>query len=312
MKYLSAKSLAAAGLVLLLVNTAYVAAFASPTIFYMANVLAHVALGLAVAILGLAVLARHRELRRALNVPAALYAIALAIGVYLTVHGNLADDRWVLRSHVIAGTMAVVALAPFAWKAFGTGGRARVWALGVAGASALAIALLLGVALYGRTHPSRWSRIANPATAPASMVEEGGGPGSPFFPSSAKTNVGGIIPSNFFMDSATCGECHKDVYEQWQSSAHHFASLNNQFYRKSIEYMQAVVGAQPSKWCAGCHDHAVFFNGRFDRPISEQIDTPEARAGLACTSCHAIVRVESTMGNGDFTMEYPPLHDLAV
>ena len=143
------------------------------------------------------------------------------------------------------------------------------------------------------------------------MQEEGGGPQSPFFPSSAKTNVGGIIPSNFFMDSATCGECHKDIYEQWNSSAHHFASFNNQFYRKSIEYMQDVVGTEPSKWCAGCHDHAVFFNGRFERPIKDQIDTPEAHAGLACTSCHAITSVHSSMGNGSFTIEYPPLHELA-
>ena len=44
------------------------------------------------------------------------------------------------------------------------------------------------------------------------------------------------------MDSETCGECHKDIYEQWKSSMHHFASFNNQFYRKSIEYMQSVVG----------------------------------------------------------------------
>ncbi|MGQ0721212.1 MAG: hypothetical protein ACT4PE_06520, partial [Candidatus Eiseniibacteriota bacterium] len=56
----------------------------------------------------------------------------------------------------------------------------------------------------------------------------------------------------------------------------------------------------------------MFFNGRFDRPIKEQIDTPEAQAGLACTSCHSIVHVKSTMGQGDFTIEYPPLHDLAV
>ena len=71
-------------------------------------------------------------------------------------------------------------------------------------------------------------------------------------------------------------------------------------------------GTRPSKWCAGCHDHAVFFNGRFDRPIKEQIDTPEAQAGLGCMSCHAIVHVGSTMGNGDFTIEYPPLHELAT
>src|SRR6202021_1075732 len=48
-----------------------------------------------------------------------------------------------------------------------------------------------------------------------------------------------------------------------------------------------------------------------DKPISEQIDTPEAQAGLGCMSCHAIVHVGSTMGNADFTVEYPPLHELA-
>jgi tetratricopeptide (TPR) repeat protein len=113
------------------------------------------------------------------------------------------------------------------------------------------------------------------------------------------------------MESKKCGACHKDIYRQWNSSAHHFASFNNQFYRKSIEYMQSVVGAKPSKWCAGCHDHAVFFNGRFDRPIKEQIDTPEAQAGLSCMSCHSIVHVNGTAGNGSFTMSYPPLHEVA-
>ena len=62
--------------------------------------------------------------------------------------------------------------------------------------------------------------------------------------------------------------------------------------------MQDVVGTQPSKWCAGCHDHAVFFNGRFDRPIKEQIDTPEAQAGLACTSCHSITQRAQHDGAG--------------
>jgi tetratricopeptide (TPR) repeat protein len=144
------------------------------------------------------------------------------------------------------------------------------------------------------------------------MEGEGAGPQSPFFPSSAETNVGGTIPSNFFMTSQVCGRCHQEIYQQWSSSAHHFSSFNNQWYRKSIEYMQDVVGTKPSKWCAGCHDHAVFFNGRFDRPIKEQIDTPEAQAGLSCTSCHSITHVKSTMGQGDFTIEYPPLHDLAA
>ncbi len=72
--------------------------------------------------------------------------------------------------------------------------------------------------------------------------------------------------------------------------------------------MQELSGTQGSKWCAGCHDHAVFFNGRFETPIKEQVETPEAQNGLGCVSCHSIVHVGSTMGNGDFTIEYPPLH----
>jgi len=76
--------------------------------------------------------------------------------------------------------------------------------------------------------------------------------------------------------------------------------------------MQDTVGTKPSKWCAGCHDHAVLFAGKFDRPIKEQVHSPEAQVGLACTSCHSIVNVKSTMGQGDFTIEYPPLHDLAA
>src|SRR5256885_13607807 len=154
--------------------------------------------------------------------------------------------------------------------------------------------------------------MVDPVIPPLSMDQESAGARSPFAPSSAQTDTGNIIPSNFFMDSEACGQCHKDIYEQWKSSAHHFASFNNQFYRKSIEYMQDVNGTRSSKWCAGCHDHAVFFNGRFDRPIREQIDTPEAQNGLGRTSCHSIVHVKSTMGQGDFTIEDPPMHDLAV
>jgi len=119
------------------------------------------------------------------------------------------------------------------------------------------------------------------------------------------------MPADFFMESAQCGECHKDIYEQWKSSMHHFASFNNQFYKASILHMQELSGTQGSKWCAGCHDHAVFFNGRFEIPIKQQVDTPEAQNGLGCVSCHSITHVGSTMGNADFEIMYPPLHRLA-
>jgi tetratricopeptide (TPR) repeat protein len=287
--------LAAFSLGILILNSAWLAAFAHATIFYMANVLLHLVLGLALMVVA-AVLARRypRE--------CGAFLLAGAAGLYLAIRGNLMEHRPVLWLHIL---LAVLALAIIALRL------PRVWRARFAGAIVVVALLPASAVLYRRVLPDAHDRIRNPAAAPASMDEEGAGARSPFAPSSAQTNSGAIIPSNFFMDSEACGACHKDIYEQWKSSMHHFASFNNQFYRKSIEYMQDVIGTRPSKWCAGCHDHAVFFNGRFDRPIREQIDTPEAQAGLGCMSCHAIVHVASSMGNGDFTVEYPPLHELA-
>ena len=91
------------------------------------------------------------------------------------------------------------------------------------------------------------------------MDNEGDGPHGKFFPSSAQTTDGKYIPADYFMQSKACERCHADIYKQWESSAHHFSSFNNQWYRKSIEYMQEVAGVKPSKWCAGCHDPALLY-----------------------------------------------------
>ncbi len=266
----------------LLLNAAYVAALPSATIFYVANVLLHVALGIAGAVL------LCWQWRRSPKItPLALSAL---LGGFLLVKGAVTDNRWALWAHIALAVVGLAMLLP--------SGR---WRAGLAVSALAAVALRFG-----------WpaDRIRNPETVPVSMAGEGAGPTSPFWPSAANTNTGGVIPSDFFMDSALCGECHKDIYQQWKSSMHHFASFNNQFYRRSVEHMQELSGTKGSKWCAGCHDHAVFFNGRFDRPIKEQVDTPEAQNGLGCVSCHSIVHVDGSVGNGGFTIGYPPLHNL--
>ena len=266
----------------LLINAAYVAALPSATVFYVANVLLHLLLGLAGAVV------LCWQWRRSPRI--ALLVLAGVLGGFLIVKGAITENRWALWAHVGFAVIGLALLLPARWR------------------TSLAILTIAALALrFGR--PA--DRIRNTEAVPVTMAGEGAGPKSPFWPSSANTNTGGLIPSDFFMDSAFCGECHKDIYQQWQSSVHHFASFNNQFYRRTIEQMQELSGTQGSKWCAGCHDHAVFFNGRFERPIKEQVDTPEAQNGLGCVSCHSIVHVNGSVGNGGFVIAYPPLHNLA-
>jgi Tfp pilus assembly protein PilF len=268
-------------IVLALLNVAYVAALPSATILYVVNVLLHLVLGSAAA---LWLCWNWRRSPKVIPLAAAVLA-----GVYLIARGATTEHRPALWIHIAFGVIGILMLVPRT--------RTLLVTLGL-----LAVTLRFGRPV---------ERIQNPRVPPMSMQQEGSGPRSPFWPSSAKTNIGGIIPSDFFMDSKACGECHKDIYDQWKGSMHHWSSFNNKVYQTSIVHMQELSGTQGSKWCAACHDHAVFFNGRFDKPIKDQLQTPEAQNGLGCVSCHSIVHVDSSMGNSGFTIAYPPLHKLA-
>jgi hypothetical protein len=286
-----------AAFLLLLLNSSYLAANGNPTLFYFANLLLHVVLG---ALLLVASIPLLRKLRVSWLGPVVLLGATALTGLYLVAKGNLTPMRPVLVAHVAAGVLGVAVFA-FAYRR-----------KAVTYVAAAAIGFPLGKLLLEKPASPEVNQSLPPFEMAAEAME---GAEGPFFPSSSHTADGKLVPeSKFFMESETCGRsgCHEDVFQEWSSSAHHFASFNNQWYRKSIEYMQSVAGVTASKWCAGCHDHALLFTGLMDRPIEEVIDRPEAHVGLGCVSCHAIVDVKNTMGQGGFTIEYPPLHGLAT
>ena len=301
-----------AGFIALVLNSAYLIALPSASLSWYVQVALHPLLGITLA---LALVLRRFRPAWAVG-PLAVsglgaLGVGLLLGLAVVVLGATRQYAVVLQAHIAASVLGAALLLTHVWRT--TGDTGRVW---VVRTSVIAVVVAAVAAPMVRaTRDAAWQqayRIENPTEPPATMDMEGAGASSPFAPSSATTNTGNTIPADFFLSSAKCGRCHTDIYDQWNSSAHHFSSFNNQWYRRSIEYMQDVVGTTPSKWCAGCHDHAMFFNGRFDRPVREQIDTPEAQAGLGCTSCHAIVHVGSSMGQGEFVVEYPPMHDLAA
>jgi len=299
----------------LVVTSVYLYAYPTATLFYAATVLLHTGLGL-LAVLGLLFylllgdLAKDSWLAR---IGWLFFLLGGAIGVVLIKVGTAHRFHNWLYAHIALCTIGVLFLA--------AGGLAsRNWLNAGFLQQALRFALL-ALLTVGIAAGAWWARniawknayvIRNPSIAPATMNQEGDGPSGKFFPSSVQTKDGNFIPSDYFLKSQACERCHADIYKQWQSSMHHFSSFNNQWYRKAIEYMQEVDGVQQSKWCAGCHDPALLFSGKFDKPIKESIHTPEANAGLSCMMCHSIIHVKSTMGQGDFVLEYPKLHQLAA
>ncbi|MGB9405255.1 MAG: tetratricopeptide repeat protein [Candidatus Acidiferrales bacterium] len=299
---------------ILFLSAAYLFAWPTATIPYEGTVILHFVAGVVFALLCAPFMVRkilHGEAPE--RVGWSLVSAGSVLGIILIFTGAPRSMYPLLGAHI--GTcVAGGAILAADWAGH------RGWLAGSHGRAALryafSIILAGGIAAGGwwiRTVPwDHANRIENPSISPASMDNEGDGPSGPFFPSSAQTLGETKIPKEYFMESQTCQGCHSDIYNQWESSAHHFSSFNNQWYRKSIEYMQDVRGIQPSKWCAGCHDPALLFSGEFDKPVREIENTPAGQAGLGCMMCHSITRVKSTMGQGDYRIEVPALHDLAT
>ena len=300
---------------ILALTAVYLYAAPSATIFYAATVLLHTGLGVLVT-LGVLVFFFGGTLRPTswlLRIGWLFLFAGGTLGIVLIKIGTPHHLKGWLYAHTALSAIGVLFLASGwlacrGWLNAGLLQRSFRFAM---------LALLVCVIAAGAwwTRNIAWKnayRVHNPALAPATMDQEGDGPNGKFFPSSVQTKDGNYIPSDYFLKSQACERCHSDIYKQWNSSMHHFSSFNNQWYRKSIEYMQEVDGVKPSKWCAGCHDPALLFSGKFDTPVKQNIHTPEANAGLSCMMCHSIVDVKSTMGQGDFILEYPKLHELAA
>jgi Flp pilus assembly protein TadD len=301
-------------LIALTITAAYLYAYPSATISYAVVDLFHIAAGIAFTVLLVSYLIRllPNETPFACFGWILLFAGAILGIVLIKVGTPIRLKPW-LYAHIalcLLGTLCLLTswVASRGWLGSGILQRG----LGFVALLLLTAGIAAGAWWTREIAWNKANRISNPLMPPESMDGEGDGPQGKFFPSSAQTKHGGNIPSQYFMQSDACQRCHADIYQQWNSSMHHFSSFNNQWYRKSVEYMQDVGGVKPSKWCAGCHDPALLYSGLFDTPIKQIVDRPEARAGLGCMMCHSIVQVKSTMGQGDFFLEYPKLHQLAA
>jgi tetratricopeptide (TPR) repeat protein len=276
--------------------------------FYLLMFLVHLALGLLIILPVILFATAH--MRRALNRPnrdAIRAGIALFISALLVLLSGLLLTRfeffelndpdirrigyWV---HVIT-PLAVVWLfilhrlagPPIHWRS------GRHWLLLAIGFAAVMVLLQAGL-----------------------LHHDDSGPGTAFAPSRAVLAGSKVIPPEHLMTDDECANCHADIASTHELSVHRFSSMNNPAYKFSVEETRQVVlsrdgNVQVSRFCAACHDPVPLFSGRFDRADFDMDNDPTGQVGITCMSCHAITRINSTRGNGDYTIIDPPRYPFA-
>ncbi|MGZ8409029.1 MAG: multiheme c-type cytochrome [Hyphomicrobium sp.] len=106
--------------------------------------------------------------------------------------------------------------------------------------------------------------------------------------------------------ASQCGECHKQIYDEWSSSNHAYASISPMFHKfeqKFQELTQGTVGT----FCVRCHQQAGTQLGeKRDAPLWERSQI--SREGVTCITCH---RVKEQYGkvNGERRIEPGKIFD---
>ncbi len=100
--------------------------------------------------------------------------------------------------------------------------------------------------------------------------------------------------------AAQCGECHKQIYEEWSSSQHAYASISPMFHKFEQKFQELTKGTVGT-FCVRCHQQV-------GTQLGENRETPLwqrsqiSREGVTCITCH---RVKEQYGkvNGERRVE---------
>jgi len=93
---------------------------------------------------------------------------------------------------------------------------------------------------------------------------------------------------------------------------HHFSSFNNQWYRKSIEYMQEVAGVHRRSGARAATTPRCFTADCSILRSNRSWTGRKPAAGLGCLMCHSIVQVKSTMARAIFSWSIQSSNELAA
>jgi nitrate/TMAO reductase-like tetraheme cytochrome c subunit len=91
---------------------------------------------------------------------------------------------------------------------------------------------------------------------------------------------------SLYPTAGQCGECHKQIYDEWSSSQHAYASISPMFHKfeqKFTELTQGTVGT----FCVRCHQQVGTQLGENrETPLWERAQI--SREGVTCITCHRV------------------------
>ena len=105
---------------------------------------------------------------------------------------------------------------------------------------------------------------------------------------------------SLYPTAAQCGQCHKQIYEEWSSSQHAYSSISPMFHAFEQKFQELTKGTVGT-FCVRCHQQV-------GTQLGENRETPLwamsqiSREGVTCITCH---RVKEQYGkvNGERRVE---------
>jgi nitrate/TMAO reductase-like tetraheme cytochrome c subunit len=86
--------------------------------------------------------------------------------------------------------------------------------------------------------------------------------------------------------AAQCGGCHKQIYEEWSSSQHAYASISPMFHKFEQKFQKLTQGTVGT-FCVRCHQQVGTQLGEArDTPLWERAKI--SAEGVTCITCHRV------------------------
>jgi len=99
-------------------------------------------------------------------------------------------------------------------------------------------------------------------------------------------SAGGVYAEEPRFESSTvCGECHEDIYRNWQKSLHALA-YNNPIFQTAYRRVYTSTKGAAKKICLKCHAPTTLITGDWDA------DLPITKEGITCDFCHTVAEVD--------------------